>query len=229
MLGKLNSKFTITQWQDFSREIYSFSNDRDFGVMEMLSNIQRFIMRAIKGIRKRDDEKTKYNLMIAMSWYISLMNQLHIDLEEKVWQRFPYLCSYCGSTPCGCKTKKIQTRQKIVIKPSLRPKTLQDFQEMFEKIYPSNTRNLENAGIHLAEEMGELSEAITNYRGSHIEKEFDQVTLESADLFSCFMGVANSLNINITKESTALFNNNCHVCHKSPCQCDYNFVKNFRS
>lgn len=228
-MASLNTNFTIKKYQEFCSEVYGFSNDRDFGVMEMLSNIQRFVMKGLKGIRKRDDHKTIYNLLIAISWFISLSNQLHINLEDIIWQRFPYLCSYCGSKPCSCKVKKIKKRQSVTINPKLKPETFTNFQEMFSQIYPAESRNLENSGVHLAEETGELSEAIMAYRGSHTKADFNNITLEAADLFSCFMGVFNSLHVNVSKELIKMFSNNCHDCHKSPCECDFNHIMNYKS
>lgn len=228
-MKNLKPLLTISDWQNFCQEVYGLNNDRDFGVMEMLTNIQRFVMRSLKGIRKRDDKKTTQNILIAMSWYISLMNQLHIDIETKIWQRFPYLCLYCGSKPCSCKTKKKASRLKVSENSKIKPKSLKEFQEMFGEIYPPESRNLENAGIHLAEETGELSEAISTYRGDHKSNDFILVEEEAADLFSCFMSVANSLHLDVAKEIAKMFSKNCHVCHKLPCECDFIFVMNYKS
>lgn len=227
-MSKLKPGFTISDWQNFCLEVYGIPNDRDFGVMEMLSNVQRFIMRALKGIRKRDDAKTEANLLIAMSWFISLINQLHIDLDKALWERFPAVCSYCGHAPCVCRSRKIKTRQNIKIDESKKPKTLKEYQEMFQSIYPAETRSLENAGIHLAEEMGELSEAVMNYRGNHENADFSKIVLESADLFSCFLATFNSMHIDASKALKQMFQENCHVCHKLPCECSFPKIINYK-
>src|SRR3989304_4012891 len=98
---------TLTQYQNFVREVYSIPNDRNYTLSDMLDNVERFTMRALKGIRKNDYDKTKLNLIIALSWFMSLNNQLHINIENEVWKRFPNKCSYCGSSPCTCKQNKI--------------------------------------------------------------------------------------------------------------------------
>jgi len=228
-MPKLKKNSSLADWQKFCEDVYGFPNDRDFGTMEMLSNVQRFTMRSLKGIRKADPEKTASNLLIGMSWYISLMNQFHLDVSEIVWQRFPAACSYCGATTCECKARKIKKRQSIKINPKLKPKTIKEYQNMFGHIYPAETRTLENAGIHLAEEMGEITEAMLAYRGSHGKENFDKVVLESADIFSTFMGVFNSLEIDVAEELAKKFHNNCHVCHQAPCECNFNHVLNFKS
>ncbi len=220
---------TIREYQDFVKEVYGISNDRHFSLWDMLSNVERFTMRGLKGIRKKDYDKAKLNLLISLSWFISILNRLHIELEDAVWERFPYLCSWCASCPCACKEKKIKTRQKVPIDNAKKPSSLGGFQVMFEKIYPSEKRTIEHAGIHLAEELGEFSEAILIYRGEHKNKFFKEIALESADIFSCILGTLNSLNINLAKELSETFSNGCHVCHKSPCECSFTSIVRFES
>ena len=77
---------TIREYQDFVQEVYGLSNARYFDTKDMLTNIGLFTKRGIKGIRKKDVEKTKINLLIAESWYMSLMNAFRIDVEQEVWK-----------------------------------------------------------------------------------------------------------------------------------------------
>ena len=195
----------------------------------MVANITRFSMRGLKGIRKNDVEKIKINIVIAFSWFMSLMNQFDVDIEDCAWQRFPYLCSYCGECSCVCKVKKIQKRSKIKVDNKQRPKSITGFQKMFNDIYPAKDRTLEHAGIHLAEEVGELSEAILMFRGQHTPEVFAQFKLEAADFVSCVMGIFNSAKIDYEKVLVKMFSNGCHECHKTPCACEYNHVVNFKS
>ena len=89
-MASVKENTTIKEYQNFVEEVYRLPNDRDFSLWDMISNVERFMMRGLKGIRKGDREKTKTNLLIAFSWFMSIMNQLHIDIEERVWRRFPY-------------------------------------------------------------------------------------------------------------------------------------------
>jgi len=220
---------TIKEYQNFIKEVYGLSNERYFSLEDMVINIERFIMKGLKGIRKGDKEKIKINLLIANSWFTSVMNQLHIDLENEVWKRFPYLCSYCASCPCLCKEKRVESRQKVLVDEKKRPKTLEEFQNMFKEIYSPQKRSLEHAGVHLAEELGEFSEVILIYRGERREEDFEEIKLEAADLFSCFMGVFNVLGINVAKELSVMFSNNCHVCKNAPCTCSFTDITRFKS
>jgi len=220
---------TIGQYQEFTQAVYGRPNDLHWDLPDMLSNIERFAMRALKGIRKGDREKTRLNLIISMSWFMSTLNRLHIDLEQEVWNRFPYLCSYCASSPCSCKEEKVQARRPAPVDESRKPATLEEFQAMFEAVYPPESRTLDHAGVHLAEELGEFSEALLAYRGGHQEEQLKAIVTEAADVFSCFMGVFNSLGLRLAKELSETFVENCHECRKAPCECDFNFVVGYKS
>ncbi len=219
---------SLRELQSTNHSIYGLVDDRDYDIWGLLSNQERFMMRAIKGIRKEDMGKLRENLNVATSWFLAVMNRLHIDLDDAVWKRFPYLCSYCGENTCQCKKIKPTERAELTIDNSKRPRTLREQQEMFETIYPHNERNLEHAGIHLAEEQGEVSEAVQIHMSLHKEEGFKEIIDESADYFSCVMGIYNSAGIDFEKEMLNLYSNNCHVCHDAPCSCDYVNVAKFK-
>jgi NTP pyrophosphatase (non-canonical NTP hydrolase) len=228
-MPSLHPASRIKEYQDFINRVYGLQNDRYFSMWDMMSNIERFTMRGLKGIRKGDREKTKINLVIALSWFMSVMNRLHIDLEEEVWKRFPFICSYCASSPCNCKKEKIETRQKLTIDESRRPRSIREFQLMFEQIYPHDLRTIEHAGVHLAEELGEFSEAFFTHESRHGSEDFDKIMIEAADFFSCIVGVFNSIGLDLANELSLIFGNNCHVCKKAPCECNFSSIVEFRS
>jgi len=228
-MASITPKSSIRDFQAFIDSLYGRSNKRHFSIDEMLININRFAGRGLKGIRKRDFHKTVTNLTIAMSWATSLMNQLDIDIEDQVWKRFPYLCLYCGNSPCLCKVKKSRKRIDKSTPARLRPKTIREFQEMFNKIYPADSRTLEHAGIHLAEEVGELSEAVMAFRSRHRDQDFERIKSEAADSFSCFMGVFNSLAFDYQEYLIKGHKEGCYSCKSLPCECTYQFVMGFKS
>lgn len=228
-MAKFSQKESISQFQKFIQEVYGLPDDRLFSSSDLISNQERFTMRALKGIRKGDKNKLKINLFISFSYLMAIANRLHINLEEATWHRFPAICSYCGKQPCICKKIHPSKRLKIILKKSLKPKNLTDFQKMFSLIYPPVSRTLIFAGVHLAEEMGELSEAIHCFAGEHKTKQFEEVKNEIADFTSCFFGVANSAKIDVARELARMYHNNCHVCHKAPCVCNFSFVAQFKS
>ena len=219
----------IREFQSFISQVYGLPNDRHFELAEMHGNIQRFAMRGLKGIRKGDPDRIKKNMVISFSWFISTMNRLHIDIEDEVWTRFPHLCSYCGSCPCRCKSQRVAERQQVVIDATRRPASLAEYQSMFAQIYPASGRTLEHAGVHLSEEVGELTEAILAYRGERTSEDFDNLMLEAADYFSCVMGVFNSMTVDFAHELATFYPENCHACHRAPCVCSYVIIKKYKS
>lgn len=215
---------TIGDFQKFILNIYGLLDDRLYSVWDLLVHNQRFAMRALKGIRKGNLKKLKINLLISFSFLMAVANRLHIDIEDELWKRFPRKCSYCGNAPCVCKKIKPRSRVKLKIDNKFKPKTLAEFQKMFNDIYPLVGRTLAEAGVHFAEEVGEVSEAIHNFLGEHRQKLFDDIKLEIADYTSCVFGIANSAKINISYELAKIYRENCHVCHKAPCVCNFSRV-----
>jgi len=215
---------TIREFQEFISTEYSLVDDRQYSILDLLNQTQRFSMRALKGVRKGNVDKIKTNLLIALSWLMAAANRLHIDIEDEVWTRFPMRCSYCGKIPCVCKAIKATTRARFKRDNTLRPHSLAAFQKMFREIYPPESRTLADAGVHLAEEVGEVTEAMHYYLGQHLKNKFEEIELEMADLVSCIFGVANSADIDLAKELAVFFKNGCHVCHKTPCVCGFSNV-----
>lgn len=230
VMNKLSKNFTLPEFQNLINKIYSLPDDRLFSLWDLVSNQERFTMRALKGIRKDDTKKLTLNILVSFSWLMAIGNRLHIDVEKVIWERFSGTCSYCRKAPCICrKNKNIKRVKSNKSKSFSKPKTFEDFQNMFRMIYPPDKRTLPEVGVHLAEEMGELSEAIHIFLGEHRAKEFKDIEDEIADYVSCIFGVANSSNINVSKELFIMYKNNCHVCHKAPCVCNFSSVAKYKS
>lgn len=228
-MTSFSSNQSIQQFQQFIQDVYGVPDDRYYSLYDLLSNQERFTMRALKGIRKGNKQHLKKNLLIAFSWSVAVFNRLHLDIENALWHRFPNFCSYCGHRPCTCHKEKPAQRILRRQSPQQQPQSLNDFQEMFRVIYPPSTRTLAEAGVHLAEEMGEVSEAIQAFLGEHKVSQFDNLKDEAADWVSCMFGVANSAEISIAKELALIYKKGCHVCHRAPCACTYSSVTRYSS
>ncbi|MFA5925559.1 MAG: hypothetical protein WC831_01375 [Parcubacteria group bacterium] len=228
-MARFSRKNSLFQFQELMRLTYSVPDDRFFSLWDLLANQERFAMRALKGIRKGNRKKIASNLCIAFSWMMTIANRLHVDVEKNTWDRFPMACSYCKAAPCKCKKSKKEVKTKREKSDQEKPKTLSGYQEMFALIYPAGGRNLYEAGIHLAEEIGELSEAVLGFLGEHKNNQFRQVEMEIADYVSCVFGVANSAKIDLSLELENMFCDGCQVCYKSPCECNFSFIRNYKS
>ena len=228
-MPQFKSNSSLHDFQELIKEIYGVPDDRLFSLSDLISNLERFTMRSLKGIRKQDKKKLELNLLISLSWLMAIANRLHVNTYEIVLNRFPYVCSYCKRCPCVCKSKKYQRRKKSQQGMITKKMSINDLQEMFQKIYPSTSRSISDAGVHLAEETGELSEACHNFQGEHKSNQFLYINNEIADYVSCIFGVANSMEISVSEGLEKMYKNSCHMCHKSPCQCNFSYIAQFNS
>lgn len=228
-MASVSKDATLRDFQEFIQLIYGIPDDRLFSLSDLISNLERFTMRSLKGIRKGDKNKLQLNLLVSFSWLMAIGNRLHIDVNEVVINRFPYVCSYCQRSPCACRSAKYQSRKKYISKKIFGVTKINDLQEMFDNIYPKSRRTLSEAGVHLAEETGELSEACHSFQGEHKNSQFLSIKNEMADYVSCLLGVANSAEIPMVTALSKMYKNNCHICHKLPCACNFSYVASYNS
>lgn len=227
-MASINENSSPNELQEFINLVYFLPNDKNFELVEMLFNVQRAVNHGLKAIRQGNLEKTKTNIALSLSWFTSMMIRLHIDVEDAIWQRYPYLCCFCGNLPCTCAPNAVDAKKKIPVDNSKRPRAIKEFQEMFRRIYPPSVRNTEIAGVHLAEELGELTEALGKFRAEKNESDFENVKKEAGDYWANVFGVFNSLDAELAKELSKHFYENCHTCHKAPCECTYQFVRRYK-
>jgi len=57
-MAAINRNITIKGLQEFIEEVYGISNDRNFSLADMIVNMERFLMRGLKGIRKGNNPKS---------------------------------------------------------------------------------------------------------------------------------------------------------------------------
>lgn len=224
-MAKFSKDDSIADLQKFLDDVYGKSDDQHFSLFELVGQQERFSMRILKDIRKRDHEALSSDIITALSWGLEVANRLHIDVGDVLWQRFPGVCSYCGKRPCSCTTRHLTSRAHISPAAGMKkPRSLAKAQEDLEAIYPSAARTIESAGMLLAEEVGEFSEAIHQYYLSHKEPELAKVKIELADFVSCLFDVANSAHLQLAEILARDYAKNCNHCHNIPCTCDFKKV-----
>ena len=221
----------FTELQLVVQRVYGLPNDRSFDLSDLLINATRFTMRAVKAVRRMssgqksprtETRRAVLNLAIAFSWFTSSVNRLHLDLDAAVWRRFPYYCTYCGGCPCTCPRRGVhEDREK--------PRSLFAYQQMFGEIYPPSSRQLLDATVHMAEEVGEYTEALMQYGSRHDRRDLEAISMEAADYVSCVFGVFNSLDRPFARELVRMFKRDCHVCGSAPCQCDFYAILDYKS
>jgi NTP pyrophosphatase (non-canonical NTP hydrolase) len=226
----LGASESFDELQRIVDQVYGVPNDRWFDLSDMAANVSRFTMRAIKAVRRGEDERVERNLAVALSWFTSSANRLHMRLSDVTWRRFPYSCATCQGCPCQCGGTGVRQAPSP---RKRRPRSIAQIQEMFAEIYPPEHRSLEHAAIHLVEEMGEYQEAILMYRTRHRQVDMRQIETEAADYISCALGLYTSIAHKYGRIGGAasalstLFAHNCHECSKAPCVCTFDSVMNY--
>ena len=76
---------------------------------------------------------------------------------------------------------------------------IREFQQLIRDIYfqKDNQRGLQGTFLWFVEEVGELAEAIGNYKQHAIESDKDNIAQELADIFAWGTSIANLLDIDI--------------------------------
>jgi NTP pyrophosphatase (non-canonical NTP hydrolase) len=157
--------------------------------------------------KKREGASVVDALCRALGWYFPLMAKFRIQsVEDLVFRKFPYACPYCRLAPHEdgpCKlvkgTKSTVNHEELrrlwQKNQNKKPQSLNEWQQMFQYIYPRSTSDTGRSTIGLLEELGELAEAIRVY---------DQHPMyllgEAADTFSYLMGIANEHQLKLEME-----------------------------
>src|SRR4051794_27733639 len=135
----------------------------------------------------------------ALGWYFPLLAKFRVSsVETLIFRKYPRVCPYCRRLQHeddGCKRKEGATPETVdhgalraayATHKSTRPIGLNEWQKMFQAIYPRFRKDKGFSLLGLMEELGELGEAVRVFE--RFPKYFAG---EAADVFSYLMGIAN--------------------------------------
>jgi NTP pyrophosphatase (non-canonical NTP hydrolase) len=221
----IDSNSSLEDFQARNDAVYRQVNDRHYSAERMFARLHRHITHVLKAVRKGEQEKRPeayehimYHLCMAFSWSLSMLNRYHINLADDMWRRFPGVCPYCGEAPCCCK-KRPKDRQKLVGKTrGQQPISFRDWQKMFAEVYPNIVLV---SAIHLAEEAGEVNEALHAHSATHQDDNFWKIVEELVDVVTNIFGVANCLKLDLAAGMAAYFSDGCPRCKKPVCECGF--------
>ena len=157
--------------------------------------------------KKREGIDVTDALCKALGWYFPLLSKMRVrSVEELVFKKFPTVCPYCRSAPhkeADCKLVRgtsptvnhAEVSKYFRANWDSRPNTLDDWQAMFQSIYPRSLEEHGRSTIGLLEELGELAEAVRVF-----EPHPKYFLGEAADTFSYLMGIANEHSIRMAQE-----------------------------
>ncbi len=160
-----------------------------------------------------DRRKKRENLTIAdalckaLGWYFPLLAKLRISsVEALLFRKFPGVCPYCREAPHNeAKCKLVKGTDSTVSHSEVtdifdrnwktRPSSLDEWQAMFNRIYPRHLNENGRSTIGLLEELGELAESVRVF-----DAHPHYFLGEAADTFSYIMGIANEHQVREAQE-----------------------------
>lgn len=191
--------------------------------------------------RQKPGVDPREHIAKALGWWMALCGKMRIrSVEDLIWSKYPFLCPYCLQIPhndevcTNYKTKNSHPDWETLgnlgsERRPKKPRTLGEWSEMFNSIYPVNIQS-ENYSVifaRFAEELGELSEATRLFQ---LQPGF--FFSEAADFFAWLMHLHTlyvrkqdkTLNI---KDSAKLLEHamiqqyplHCRDCGKTICVC----------
>lgn len=172
----------------------------------------------------------------SFAWWFALCGKLGVkSVEDMLWDKFPGVCSYCQKQPHDpdiCSEKKAasggppwQLLAELGSKKA-RPTRFREWQLLFSSIYPAQqTEEYGPSFARLAEELGELSEAVRVFAA-----EPGYFLSEAADVFAWLMHLQNIIDskaqVPLHKRGEALelgicraYPDSCRECGKRQCAC----------
>jgi NTP pyrophosphatase (non-canonical NTP hydrolase) len=232
-----SSKFSLDELYKMTTHIYSEQNAHRPASATFAHFVEVCGLLTIH-TRKKKRESVSFEdaLCKALGWYFPLLAKFRVSsVEELIYRKFPYACPYCRECPhvdSKCKTVKgteptvnhKAIQKKYVENSATRPFGLNEWQEMFNNIYPRTVEDSSRSVVGLFEELGELAEAVRVY--DRFPKYFAG---EAADVFSYLMGLANEYNLQLQtndkppfdfeKEFLNRFPGLCIQCGYTVCVC----------
>jgi NTP pyrophosphatase (non-canonical NTP hydrolase) len=192
---KDRQKYSLDEWEAEFDEIYG-RVDQQRTPAEMWLLMMEDASQLAEAIRREKYAEALRKLVRVFGWTCSFVARcrakdlkdtpFHLDknLSEIVWQKYPYCCSLCGNGRCICavvrgeleelspkekKDRKARVSDALAVarqSTDPRPKTLDDFVNMFSHIYKGAHYNLpiEAIFLHFMEEVGEVSSCIREIR-----------------------------------------------------------------
>jgi NTP pyrophosphatase (non-canonical NTP hydrolase) len=224
--------------EDWYKRVNGIYFDRNFyrsveSIFCHLVEVGRGLGIAASKRRKRDLNPEDF-LPKSLAWWFALCGRVGIpSVEDMLWAKFPNACPYCREIPHrGEACKERRSDRKSVDWDALhdlgdrnkekRPKTLTQWQNMFNSIYrrDENTTHETNTA-RLAEEFGELAEAI---RVLPIAPQY--FVSEAPDVFAWLMGFANQFDYdrqgpgeNLEQSMERNYPGSCVICKFGVCKC----------
>jgi len=211
--GIMNTTFRLDDLYRMVAYIYSEQNAQRPALVTFAHFVEACGMLTIHDRKKKREAFTAIDALCkALGWYFPLLAKHGVrSAEELIFRKFPYVCSYCRQAPHNdpeCKLVRGTARtvdhgalrQCYETNKNKRPQSLNQWQRMFQDIYPRSAEDRGRSTIALFEEIGELAEAVRVF-----DRHPKYFVGEAADTFSYLMGIANEIAIRMEQDEDRNF------------------------
>ena len=187
--------------------------------------------------KKADYGPTLHTYMAkAIAWWLALCGKVGVkSVSRMLWAKFPYICPYCHCEPHNfddCTARKAKSRGPDwselarVGKRSIdkQPRSIAQWQRMFAAVYPgSTTEEYAKTFAKLAEEVGELAEALRVFRAAP-----GYFLSEASDVFAWLMKLNNMVEASVPRHERGVvlqrtmaenYPARCRDCNSAVCTC----------
>lgn len=193
-----NSSRRLDDWyKALNRTYWNRNFDRD------PSSIFSHLVEVVGGLSLLASSKQKVgvdpeaHIAKATAWWMSLCGKVGVkSVESMLWDKFPGVCPYCQHIPHRadiCTERKAASARPAwdtlaeIGSKNERPARLREWQRMFSDIYQvQQTEEYGSNFARLAEELGELAEAVRVFRAQP-----GYFLSEAADVFAWLMHIQN--------------------------------------
>ena len=172
----------------------------------------------------------------AIAWWFALCGKVGVKSPSNMlWAKFPHACPYCHKVPHDfdeCALRKAASRgpdwsalQRIgQTSIARKPRSIAEWQQMFAQIYPSSsTEDYAKTFAKLAEEVGELAEAVRVFPSAP-----GYFLSEASDVFAWLMKLNNMVEAKVPREHRGIvlqktlanaYPSRCRDCNLAVCSC----------
>jgi diguanylate cyclase (GGDEF)-like protein len=230
---------------DMLQEIYGLTQNYSKSSYELFSHLTEVTGAFGKfALKQLQPERAIEFVPKMFAWAAALLKNVKgrtANLEEIILTKYPRVCPYCGTSPCGCwssvkpRLDSDRLREVFYRTAAMQRRSANDFQMMFAAIYEaswgiasaqseSEIRNgMRVLHSRIVEELSELGETIRFY---HLyPSNFDN---ELADYMAWWFAIVNSMHrLGIGRGQQLLaedllwaaYPGYCTICGLSPCDC----------
>ncbi|EJB8411632.1 diguanylate cyclase [Acinetobacter baumannii] len=192
--------------------------------------------------RNYDIEGSKKTIAKILAWYFALCNRYNFEVDNIIWSKYPSICPRCLDEKCQCDQENLNDVDEDKLRAIVfenrfsMPKSINEWQLMFARIYPPKLDRDNLAGLQVKdiiasiyarifEELAEVAECIAlDSYCDPLKKEY--LANELADVFAWINSLCNTLNyyyntdeFNLQSIVSENYPDVCNKCSEPRCVC----------